>query len=97
VGAARAGDAGSRAALGLFLTCWGAAAGAIALTIRAEAGLWLVGGISAHLSAELSTGPFLAAFRAQGRMEALAREIPVRVVTERRLGLLGAATLAARA
>ena len=45
----------------------------------------------------IKAGGFIAAFNAKGAHARLNRRIPVQVVTTERLGLLGAALIAARA
>ncbi len=84
-------------ALDLFIACYGAVAGDHALTIRADGGVYVAGGIAAKILPRLAAGGFLAAFNAKGTQSALARACPVRVVTTHRLGLLGAACAAQRA
>lgn len=90
-------DPDARAALELFLECYGAAAGDYALAILARGGVWLAGGIAPRLLPQLRSGPFLAAFNAKGVHAPLAARFPLRVVLEERLGLIGAAKLATRA
>jgi len=85
----------ARAAVDLFLECFGAEAGDHALAILARGGVFLAGGIAPKLLPQLRSGPFLAAFGAKGEHARLAAGFPVRVVTEERLGLLGAARIAA--
>jgi len=84
------------AALDLFVACYGAAAGDQALAVVARGGVYVAGGIAPKILPRLAAGGFLAAFNAKGRFGKLARKVPVRVVTNERLGLLGAALCAAR-
>ena len=79
----------------LFLECYGAAAGDHALAILARGGVFLAGGIAPRILPQLAAGPFLAAFNAKGAHSGLAARFPVKVVVNERLGLLGAAKLAA--
>jgi glucokinase len=88
-------DALARASVAFFLECFGAAAGDHALSILARGGVFLAGGIAPRILPQLRDGPFLAAFNAKGEHARLAASFPVRVVTNERLGLLGAARLAA--
>ena len=78
-------------ALDLFLSCYGAVAGDIALAFLARGGVYVCGGIAAKLALELSQSGFLAAFNDKGRHGELTASMPVRVVTNEKLGLLGAA------
>ena len=89
-----ASDPIARAAVDLFLECYGAVAGDHALAILARGGVWLAGGIAPRILPRLGDGPFLAAFNARGEHARLAARVPVRVVTNGQLGLLGAAKLA---
>lgn len=88
-------DPVARAAVDLFLECFGAAAGDHALAIIARGGVFLAGGIAPRILPRLASGPFLTAFNAKGTHANLMARFPVKVVTNERLGLLGAAKLAA--
>lgn len=92
---AEAGGPAARA-LDLFVACYGAFAGDIALAFLARGGLYLGGGIAAKLAPRLAQGDFMAAFNAKGRHAGLAASIPVRLLRNEKLGLLGAAAWAAR-
>lgn len=92
--AADEGDALSSAALDLFIACYGAAAGDHALAVLARGGVFVAGGIAPKVLPRLRGGGFLAAFNAKGDFSASARACPVHVVTNERLGLLGAAAAA---
>src|SRR5262245_22395728 len=83
-----------RAALDLFLECFGAVVGDHALAVLARGGVWLAGGIAPKILAQLRSGPFLAAFSAKGAHTGLMARFPVRVVLSDQLGLLGAARIA---
>jgi glucokinase len=93
---ASAADPVARAALDLFLECFGAAVGDHALAILAGGGVWLAGGVAPKILPQLRGGPFLAAFNAKGAHAGLMARLPVKVVVNERLGLLGAARIAAR-
>jgi glucokinase len=82
-------------ALDLFVAAFGAAAGNLALTVLATAGVYLAGGIAPRIIARLRDGPFLEAFLRKGRMAELLARIPVHVVMTPDVGLLGAAAAAA--
>lgn len=81
-------------ALDLFVSSYGAFAGDIALAFLARGGLYVAGGIAAKLAQRLAKGDFLSAFNDKGRHRGLLATIPVRVVTNEKLGLLGAARAA---
>jgi glucokinase len=90
------GDPLANAALDLFIACYGAVAGDHALGVVARGGVYLAGGIAPKIRSRLAAGGFLAAFNAKGAFSDLARSMPVHVVLDERLGLLGAARLADR-
>jgi glucokinase len=77
-------------AVDLFVTLYGVEAGNVALKFLATGGVYLAGGIAPRLVERLKGPLFLEAFNAKGRMSPLLRSMPVRVVLDDRLGLLGA-------
>jgi glucokinase len=81
-------------ALGLFIRCYGGFAGDIALACLSRGGVYVCGGIAAKLAARFGEGDFMAAFLDKGRHRALVGAMPVRLVTNEQLGLIGAARLA---
>lgn len=81
-------------ALDRFVAAYGAAAGNLALTSLALGGVYLGGGIAPKILPRLRNGVLLEAFRAKGRMRDLLSQVPVRVVTEPRTALIGAARFA---
>lgn len=82
-------------AMEIFLQAYGAQAGNLALTFRATGGVFVAGGIAPKVLEKLEEGPFLRAFHSKGRLTELMHEIPVRVVLNEKVGLLGAASIAA--
>jgi glucokinase len=78
----------------VFVSAYGAAAGNLALTVLATAGLYLGGGIAPRILAALRWPLFLDAFLAKAPMDALISRIPVKVIVNPHAGLLGAATYA---
>lgn len=78
-----------------FLRIYGAEAGNLALKVLPSGGLYVAGGIAPRLLPLLRQGPFLEALLAKGRMRPLLERLRVAVVTEPRVGLLGAARAAA--
>ena len=93
--AALAGDSAARRTVDLWLAAYGAFAGDLALHWLARGGVFIAGGIAAKLLPALAPQPFLAAFNAKREHQALAAAMPVHLVSEERLGLLGALALAA--
>jgi glucokinase len=83
-------------ALDMFVDVYGAEAGNLALKLMAAGGVFISGGIAAHILPKLTQPAFIQAFIAKGRLQALLDAIPVRVITNDRVGLIGAARFAAR-
>ena len=88
---AQAGDTDAQRSLALFARIYLACAGNLALTSLAEGGVYLCGGMAAHLLDYLQQPAALAAFSAKPPMEALLRQVPLQVVLDPLLGLRGAA------
>jgi glucokinase len=89
-------DSCARAALQLFIAIYGAQAGNLALTALARGGVYLAGGIAPKVIEELKAGDFMRAFCDKGRFAALLSTIPVHVVMNPQVGLMGAALVASR-
>lgn len=87
-------DSLALSALDLFIACYGAAAGDYALAVLARGGVYVAGGIGPRILPRLAAGGFLAAFNAKGAFAAQTLTCPLHVVTNERLGLLGAAAAA---
>jgi glucokinase len=83
------------AVLDRFTSLLGAVAGDLALTVLATGGVFVAGGIAPRIVTKLKRGPFLAAFRAKGRLAPFMLRVPVGVITNGSVGLLGAAAVAA--
>lgn len=81
-------------ALDLFAAMLGAFAGDLALFALPRAGLYLAGGVAPRIMDPRRTARFLEGFADKGRHAALMAGIPVRLVTDPALGLLGAGALA---
>jgi len=94
--ALRDGDTLAQAALDWFARIYGAEAGNLALTLLPTGGLFVAGGIAPKIIESLRSGAFIQAFRAKGRFSELLATIPVQVVMNPRVGLLGAALAASR-
>jgi glucokinase len=83
-------------ALDVFVSCLGAQAGNLALTVLATGGVYLAGGIAPRIVERLRAGGFGAAFRDKGRLASFVARVPVHVIVNPDVGLLGAAAAAAR-
>lgn len=82
-------------AVDLFVSIYGAEAGNLALKIMSVGGVYLGGGIAPKLLTKLSGPLFMQAFLGKGRMQSLLESIPVKVITNDKAALLGAARCAA--
>ncbi|MCC6207023.1 MAG: glucokinase [Gammaproteobacteria bacterium] len=82
-------------ALELFVSIYGAHAGNLALLTLPYGGLYIAGGIAPRILQRMADGRFMTAFNHKGRMSHLTAEIPVSVVINPKVGLLGAAGFAA--
>ena len=82
-------------ALDLFVSAYGAQAGNFALAVGAR-GVFVVGGIAPRILPKLKDGTFVKAFRAKGRFADFLSTVPIRVVTQADIGLIGAGLAAAQ-
>ncbi len=78
-------------ALALFISCYGAEAGNLALRTLPRGGLYLGGGMAPKLLPELQADTFVRAFTEKGRLSPLLSTMPIRVILEERAALYGAA------
>jgi len=81
-------------AMQLFTGAYGAEAGNLCLKLLAYGGLYVAGGIAPKILPLLQAGHFMSAFLDKGRMSAQMKKIPVHVVVNPRVGLIGAAICA---
>jgi len=81
--------------LELFVAAYGAEAGDLALKLLPYGGLYVAGGIAAKILPLMQQG-FLPAFLRKGRMNSLLEQVPVRIVLNPQVGLLGTAICAAQ-
>jgi glucokinase len=81
----------ARAVLDLFVEILGAEAGNLALKVLATGGIYLGGGMSPRIIAELKKPVFLEALRNKGRFRRPLTDMPVHVIMNAEAGLLGAA------
>jgi len=79
--------------LGMFVSILGAEAGNLALKVLATGGVYVAGGIPRRILPALKQRGFLEAFRRKGRMATLLDRVPVHVVLNPKVGLMGAASL----
>jgi glucokinase len=88
-------DAACVQAVQLFASIYGSQAGNVVLQTLSTGGVYLAGGIARRILPVLRAGGFLESFTEKGRMAGLLSKIPVHVITNDMIGLLGAAVVAA--
>lgn len=96
-GGAQKGDPVCRNVLELFSECLGNVAGDHALSVMARGGVFLAGGVIAKVAPLINISRFRSAFCAKGALSSMLMEIPVRIVTNENLAVIGAARIAAHA
>src|SRR5262249_33208190 len=82
-------------ALDLFISCFGAEAGNLALKFLATGGVFVGGGIAPKIIQKLKGQAFIGAFAEKGRFKHLLEAVPVRVILNDKAALFGAARYAA--
>lgn len=89
-------DAVAGETLKLFARVYGAQAGNVALSCLATGGVFIGGGIAPKVLPVLCAPEFLRAFSSKGRMAPILGNIPVKIITNPKAGLVGAAVAARR-
>ena len=74
----------------MFIEAYGAEAGNMALKLLPYGGMYIAGGIAAKNLSLMKDGNFLTAFQDKGRMIPLIERIPLHIVLNSEVGLLGA-------
>jgi glucokinase len=80
--------------MNMFVEAYGAETGNLALKILPYGGIYIAGGIAAKNLCFMEQGSFLEAYSDKGRMSNLLRDIPIHIVLNSQLGLLGSITYA---
>jgi glucokinase len=80
-----------RTTLNVFLSVLGAEAGNFALKVMATGGVYLGGGIPPRILSILENGPFIESYSGKGRFSELVCRIPVHVILNPKIALIGAA------
>lgn len=80
-----------KASLTTFVSILGAEAGNLALKVLANGGIYIGGGIPPRILPYFSDNTFLHSFQAKGRFTQMLANVPVHIVTNPKLALLGAA------
>ena len=79
-------------ALSLFVKIYGAYIGNLALLYKPYGGIYITGGVAAKLINKMQSVDFINGYLNKGRMESLVKKISVYLVTNERVGMLGAMT-----
>lgn len=90
------GDPTAARTFAIFVDLYGAEAGNMALRLLARGGVYLAGGVAAKNVGQFTDGRFMQAFLRKGRFQHILAAIPVNLITNPKVGLLGAAEMAAR-
>lgn len=77
--------------LEMFVEAYGAEAGNLALKLLPYSGLYIAGGIAAKIIPLMKSGSFIEAFNHKGRMRPLLEKVPVHIILNPEVGLIGAA------
>lgn len=83
-------------ALEIFVNAYGVAAGNLALTVGATGGVYVAGGIAPKIVNKMLDGKFVNAFSAKSKMKSLLQSIPIYLISNEKIGLLGAANYGAK-
>jgi glucokinase len=81
----------ARKTMELFTELYGAEAGNLALKLLPYGGLYIAGGVAAKNLELMKSGIFMSAMRDKGRMRPLMERIPVHVILNQNVGMIGAA------
>ena len=90
------GDGHATTAMRMFVDIYGSEAGNMALRALSRGGVFLAGGIAAKNSRFFTDGRFIEAFLRKGRFRELLTTIPVDLITNENVGLMGAMEMARR-
>jgi glucokinase len=93
---AQSGDESAVRTFRIFVDIYGSEAGNAALRVLARGGVFLAGGVAAKNQAFFTDGRFMTAFLRKGRFVELLREMPVNLIINEHVGLIGAAARARR-
>lgn len=90
-------DTTANEALEMFVSIYGSQTGNFALTALATGGVYVAGGVAPKILSKMKEGGFLKAFHDKyDRMQPLLKAMPVNIVVNEHVGLLGCAVAASR-
>lgn len=93
-GLAARGDESGTHAFRMFVDIYGSEAGNMALRVLARGGIFLAGGVAAKNTGFFTDGRFIEAFLRKGRFSDLLRGVPVYLITNEHVGVIGATAMA---
>lgn len=86
----------ARMTVDLFLSVYGAFAGNLALAALPCGGIYIAGGIASKISARMQGGEFINSFLSKGRFGGILGTMPLHIVLNPNIGLMGANLIAQR-
>jgi glucokinase len=90
------GDARGAQAMRIFVDIYGAEAGNMALRLLSRGGVFLAGGVAAKNQPFFTDGRFVTAFLRKGRFREVLEAMPIDLIVNEKVGLIGAAEMARR-
>ncbi|WP_019502340.1 glucokinase [Pseudanabaena sp. PCC 6802] len=81
----------------MFVRAYGAEAGNLALKLLPYGGLYIAGGVAAKILPLMEQGEFMMAFQQKGRMQPILKDVPVHIILNPEVGLIGSMLYATRA
>ena len=93
---AAAGDARAVRTFEIFVDIYGAEAGNMALRVLSRGGVFLAGGVAAKNLSFFTDGRFVTAFLRKGRFREMLGAMPIDLIVNEKVGLIGAAEMARR-
>lgn len=97
IAAAEGRDPLSKETMELFIALYGAEAGNLALKLLPYGGLYIAGGVAAKNLPLMQSGTFIQAMLDKGRMRSLMQRVPVHLILNQNVGLVGASLYALKA
>ena len=93
---AASGDARAIRTFEIFVDIYGAEAGNMALRLLSRGGVFLAGGVAAKNLSFFTDGRFVAAFLRKGRFREMLGAMPIDLIVNEKVGLIGATEMARR-
>src|SRR6059058_5579246 len=93
---AEEGDVRALHAFEIFVDIYGAEAGNMALRVLSRGGVFLAGGIAAKNQRFFTDGRFVAAFLRKGRFQEMLGAMPIDLIVNEKVGVIGAGEMARR-